>query len=47
MTLGYRAAEWSNLIIKEHELHYSVSNDHGLTPTTARITSAKGTPVPA
>lgn len=47
VTLGYRAAEWSNLIIKEHELHCSVSNDHGLTPTTARITSAKGAPVPA
>ena len=44
MTLGYRAAERNNLIIKGHEFHYSVLNDHGLTSTTVCITSAKGAP---
>ncbi|AMJ68072.1 cobyrinate a,c-diamide synthase [Hymenobacter sp. PAMC 26628] len=47
MTLGYRAVEWNSLTIKGHEFHYSVLNDHGLRHEPARITSAKGAPVPA
>jgi len=46
LTLGYRAVEWKNLVIKGHEFHYSQLADHGLTPEPARITSAKGAGVP-